>query len=85
MKQGNKASDELRPEYVRDDFGLMVRGKFTARTRESIKMSHPLIDQLRFTRTEFLRSVKGVSEEDAQKRLLPMNCLSWNVGHLAWQ
>ena len=48
-------------------------------------MSHPLIDQLRFTRTEFLRSVKGVSEEDAQKRLLPMNCLSWNVGHLAWQ
>ena len=29
--------------------------------------------------------VKGVSEEDAQKRVLPMNCLSWNVGHLAWQ
>lgn len=48
-------------------------------------MSHPLVDQLRFTRNEFLRSVKGVSEEDAQKRLLPMNCLSWNVGHLAWQ
>ncbi len=48
-------------------------------------MPHPLVDQLRFTRSEFLRSVKGVSEEDAQKRLLPMNCLSWNVGHLAWQ
>jgi uncharacterized damage-inducible protein DinB len=48
-------------------------------------MAHPLVEQLRFTRKEFLRSVKGVIEEDAQKRLLPMNCLSWNVGHLAWQ
>lgn len=48
-------------------------------------MTHPLVSQLRFTRAEFLRSVKGVSEEDAQKRLLPMNCLSWNIGHMAWQ
>ena len=48
-------------------------------------MPHPLVSQLRFTRKEFLRAVKGVSEADAQKRLLPMNCLSWNVGHLAWQ
>lgn len=48
-------------------------------------MTHPLVKQLRFTRSEFMRSVKGVAEADAQKRLLPMNCLSWNVGHLAWQ
>jgi hypothetical protein len=48
-------------------------------------MSHPLVSQLRFTRSEFLRAIKGVSEADAQKRFLPMNCLSWNVGHLAWQ
>jgi uncharacterized damage-inducible protein DinB len=48
-------------------------------------MPHPLITQLRFTRSEFLRGVKGVSEADARQRLLPMNCLSWNVGHLAWQ
>lgn len=48
-------------------------------------MPHPLVDQLRFTRAEFLRGVKGVSDEDAARRLLPMNCLSWNVGHLAWQ
>ena len=48
-------------------------------------MSHPLITQLRFTRSEFLRAVKGVSEEDALKRILPMNCISWNIGHLAWQ
>ena len=32
-----------------------------------------------------MRALKGLSEEDATKRLLPMNCISWNVGHLAWQ
>ncbi len=48
-------------------------------------MSHPLVDQLRFTRSEFLRGLKGLSEEDACRRILPMNCISWNVGHLAWQ
>jgi hypothetical protein len=48
-------------------------------------MEHPLVSQLRFTRSEFMRSVKGVSNADAQKRLLPMNCISWNIGHLAWQ
>ncbi len=46
---------------------------------------HPLVQQLKFTRTEFKRGLKGLSEEDAVKRLLPMNCISWNVGHLAWQ
>ncbi len=48
-------------------------------------MPHPLVLQLRFTRSEFRRSLKGLSDEDARKRLLPMNCISWNVGHLAWQ
>jgi uncharacterized damage-inducible protein DinB len=48
-------------------------------------MPHPLVSQLRFTRNEFLRAIKGVSEVDARKRLLPMNCISWNIGHLAWQ
>jgi uncharacterized damage-inducible protein DinB len=48
-------------------------------------MPHPLVDQLRFTRSEFIRAVKGVSEKDARERILPMNCISWNVGHLAWQ
>ena len=48
-------------------------------------MSHPLVSQLRFTRSEFLRAVKGISDEDARKRLMPMNCISWNIGHLAWQ
>ncbi len=46
---------------------------------------HPLVLQLRFTRNEFKRGLKGLSEQDATKRFLPMNCISWNVGHLAWQ
>jgi uncharacterized damage-inducible protein DinB len=46
---------------------------------------HPLVLQLRFTRSEFLRGVRGVPAEDAKRRLGPMNSLSWNVGHLAWQ
>jgi hypothetical protein len=48
-------------------------------------MSHPLVDQLRFTREEFMRAIKGISDEDARRRFLPMNCISWNIGHLAWQ
>jgi hypothetical protein len=48
-------------------------------------MAHPLVDQLRFTRSEFMRGIKGLTDKDARKRLLPMNCISWNIGHLAWQ
>ena len=48
-------------------------------------MPHPLVDQLRFTRSEFLRAIKGIGEDDARLRILPMNSISWNVGHLAWQ
>jgi hypothetical protein len=46
---------------------------------------HPLVTQLRFTRSELVRCLRGVSEEDAVKRLLPMNCISWIIGHLANQ
>jgi hypothetical protein len=48
-------------------------------------MPHPLVRQLRFTRSEFARSFKQVSDADARQRFLPMNCISWNIGHLAWQ
>ena len=48
-------------------------------------MSHPLVLQLRFTRSEFLRALAGVTAEEAERRFLPMNCISWTVGHLAWQ
>lgn len=47
--------------------------------------SHPLTTQLEFTRYEFIRAVKNVSDNDARRRILPMNCISWNIGHLAWQ
>ena len=48
-------------------------------------MPHPLVLQLRFTRAEFRRGLAGLSEADAQTRVGPMNSISWNVGHLAWQ
>lgn len=48
-------------------------------------MHHPLVRQLRFTRSEFMRAVNDVTDVEARRRFLPMNCISWNVGHLAWQ
>ena len=47
--------------------------------------THPLVNQLRFARNEFVRGLEGVSEEDAIRRILPMNSISWMVGHLANQ
>ena len=38
---------------------------------------HPLVDQLWFTRREFLRGIKGVTADDAAVRLGPMNCIAW--------
>jgi len=46
---------------------------------------HPLVTQLRFARSEFARCLEGVSAEDAVRRIMPMNCISWIVGHLANQ
>jgi hypothetical protein len=48
-------------------------------------MTHPLVLQLRFTRSEFKRGLAGVTDDEARRRFLPMNCIAWNVGHLAWQ
>jgi hypothetical protein len=48
-------------------------------------MPHPLVLQLRFTRSEFQRALKHVSGEEAVRRFEPMNCMSWIIGHLAWQ
>ena len=46
---------------------------------------HPLVFQLRFARSEFVRCLEGLSAEDGIKRLLPMNSISWMVGHLTNQ
>jgi hypothetical protein len=50
-----------------------------------VMSTHPLVTQLRFARSEFLRCLDGVSAGDAIRRLEPMNCISWIVGHLANQ
>ncbi len=34
-------------------------------------MAHPLVVQLRFTRSEFVRGLKGLSDADARQRLPP--------------
>ncbi|HEY9088151.1 MAG TPA: DinB family protein [Anaerolineaceae bacterium] len=44
---------------------------------------HPLVVQLRFARSELLKVLEGLPAEDAQRRMLPMNSISWMVGHLA--
>ncbi|GIK39347.1 MAG: hypothetical protein BroJett011_31800 [Chloroflexota bacterium] len=48
-------------------------------------MPHPLVLQLRFTRSEFKRALAGLSDAEARRRFPPLNCISWNIGHLAWQ
>jgi uncharacterized damage-inducible protein DinB len=45
----------------------------------------PLVTQLHFARAEFMRCLEGLTPEDAVRRPLPVNCISWMVGHLAQQ
>jgi hypothetical protein len=47
-------------------------------------MTHPLVDQFRFTRREWLRGLDGVTEEDGARHFAQMNSIGWIVGHLAW-
>ncbi|MEK6222907.1 MAG: DinB family protein [Chloroflexota bacterium] len=48
-------------------------------------MPHHLVNQLRFARSEFVRGFEGITDEDARIRLMPMNSISWIIGHLANQ
>ena len=48
-------------------------------------MTHPLVVQLRFARSEFVRCLEGLSDKDARARLGPMNSISWMIGHMANQ
>ena len=50
-----------------------------------IRMTHPYVNQLRFARSEFVRCLDGLTDKDARQRLLPMNCISWMIGHLTTQ
>ncbi len=47
-------------------------------------MTHPLVDQFRFTRSEWMRGLEGATEEDGARHFGQMNCISWIVGHLTW-
>jgi hypothetical protein len=42
-------------------------------------MTHPPVVQLRFARSELQRCLEGLSEEEAVRRLQPMNCIRWMV------
>lgn len=54
-------------------------------SRKDQTVTHPLVDQLRFARGEFVRCLDGVNADDARRRLEPMNCISWIIGHLTAQ
>jgi hypothetical protein len=47
-------------------------------------MAHPLVEQLRFARSEWRRGLRGVPEADGARRLKPMNSIGWIVAHMAW-
>jgi hypothetical protein len=46
---------------------------------------HTLVQMLYLSRREFERNLAGLSDEDARKRIEPMNCISWIIGHVACQ
>ncbi len=48
-------------------------------------MVHPLVNQFRFARTEFVRCIHGVSMQETYSHVGQMNCISWTIGHLAAQ
>lgn len=46
-------------------------------------MVQPLVEQVRFARSELRRALAGVTDEEARQRILPMNSISWMICHLA--
>ena len=44
-----------------------------------------LVAQLKFTRSELVRCLEGITDEESKKQFAPMNCISWMIGHLANQ
>ncbi|HEX6250923.1 MAG TPA: DinB family protein [Gemmatimonadaceae bacterium] len=47
-------------------------------------MPHPVVTQLRFTRSEFRRAIYGVTDEEAARRFSSINPIAWITGHLSW-
>jgi hypothetical protein len=48
-------------------------------------MAHPVVEQLRFTRSEWRRGLARLTEEEGARHFGQMNSIGWIVGHLAWQ
>lgn len=48
-------------------------------------MALPLVEQLKFSRAEFVRGLAGITAQEATHRFEPLNCLSWMIGHMANQ
>ena len=46
---------------------------------------HTLVRMYNLTRKEFDRNLKGLTDENARKRIEPMNCISWIIAHVANQ
>src|SRR5512143_615841 len=63
---------------------LLYEPRSYARPSYASRMAHPRVEQLRFARSEWQRGLAGLSEVDAGIRYLPMNSISWTVGHMAW-
>ncbi len=49
------------------------------------RMAHPRVEQLRFTRAEWRRALRGIPEPDGYRRFEPINSIGWIVAHLGWQ
>ena len=47
-------------------------------------MTHPLVEQLRFARSEWRRALRGIPEAKGFRRFEPMHSIGWIVGHMAW-
>lgn len=48
-------------------------------------MAHPLVEQLRFARSEFQRALRDITVEEGNRHFGSMNSAGWIVGHLAAQ
>ena len=47
-------------------------------------MPHPLVTQLRFTWSEWIRGLEAVTADEGARRFGTLNPIAWMI-HLAWQ
>jgi hypothetical protein len=48
-------------------------------------MTTPLVEQLRYARSELVRGLNDLPPDDAEAHVGPANSISWAIAHLAWQ